>query len=76
MKTTTIRRLVAVIASTGLLIAAAPTIAPAANAADACALGATCEGSLTGKLGATTFKIQMPTKFRIADDLSSRKSSQ
>ena len=63
MKTQTIRRLVAVIASTGLLIAAAPAIAPAANAADACALGATCEGSLTGKLGATTFKIQMPTKF-------------
>jgi hypothetical protein len=63
MKTHTIRRLVAVIASTGLLIAAAPAIAPAANAADACALGATCEGSLTGKLGTTTFKIQMPTKF-------------
>jgi len=37
MKTQTIRRLVAVIASTGLLIAAAPAIAPAANAADACA---------------------------------------
>ena len=63
MKTMTIRRLVAAIASTGLLIAAAPAVAPAANAADACALGATCEGSLTGKLGATTFKIQMPTKF-------------
>ena len=63
MKTTTIRRIVAVIASTGLLIAAAPSMVPAANAADACALGATCEGSLTGKLGATTFKIQMPTKF-------------
>ncbi len=63
MKTTTIRRLVAVIASTGLLIAAAPSMAPAANATEACALGTTCEGSLTGKLGATTFKIQMPTKF-------------
>ena len=62
MKTKMSRRLVAVLATSGLLLAAAPALAPA-QAADACALGATCEGSLTGSLGASTYKIVMPTTF-------------
>ncbi|MEI7629665.1 MAG: hypothetical protein WCJ73_00755, partial [Actinomycetes bacterium] len=60
MKIKMSRRIVAVLATSGLLLAAAPALAPA-QAADACALGATCEGSLTGSLGASTFKIVMPT---------------
>ncbi len=62
MKIKMSRRIVAVLATSGLLLAAAPALAPA-QAADACALGATCEGSLTGPLGASTFKIVMPTTF-------------
>ncbi len=42
---------------------AVPTVAPAANAADACGLGETCTGALTGSLGDTTFQITMPEKF-------------
>ncbi len=62
MKIKMSRRIVAVLATSGLLLAAAPALAPA-QAADACALGATCEGSLTGSLGSSTFKIVMPTTF-------------
>ena len=62
MKIKMTRRLVAVLATSGLLLAAAPAMAPD-NAVDACALGATCEGSLTGALGASAFKIAMPTTF-------------
>jgi hypothetical protein len=34
-----------------------------ANAADACALGATCQGSLSGSLGTSPITIQMPQRF-------------
>lgn len=63
MKISLTRRVIAAVATAGLLLVAAPVVAPAANAADACAAGATCEGALTGKLGTTPFKIQMPTNF-------------
>jgi pimeloyl-ACP methyl ester carboxylesterase len=42
---------------------AVPTVAPAANAADACGLGETCTGALTGSLGDSAFQITMPPKF-------------
>lgn len=57
------RRLVAAVASVGLALVAVPTVAPAANAADACGLGETCTGALTGSLGDTSFQITMPPKF-------------
>lgn len=63
MKFTPPRRLVAAIASAGLVLVALPLSAPAATAADACGLGETCSGALTGSLGDTTFEIQMPEKF-------------
>ncbi len=63
MKITMSRRIVAAIASLGLALVAVPTVAPAANAADACGLGETCSGALTGSLGDTTFQITMPPKF-------------
>ncbi len=62
MKISLTRRVIAAVATAGLLLVAAPVVAPA-SAADACAAGATCEGALTGKLGTTPFKIQMPTNF-------------
>lgn len=63
MKTKLPRRLVAAAASIALALVALPTVAPAANAADACGLGETCTGALTGSLGDTTFQITMPQKF-------------
>ncbi len=57
------RRVLAAVASIGLALVAVPTMAPAANAADACGLGETCTGALTGSLGDTTFQITMPAKF-------------
>lgn len=57
------RRVVAAVASIGLALVAVPTMAPASNAADACGLGETCTGALTGSLGDTTFQITMPPKF-------------
>lgn len=55
--------MIAAVASLGLALVAVPTVAPAANAADACGLGQTCTGALTGSLGDTTFQITMPAKF-------------
>ena len=57
------RRVIAAVASLGLALVAVPTVAPAANAADACGLGQTCTGALSGSLGDTTFQITMPQKF-------------
>lgn len=57
------RRLIAAVASLGLALVAVPTVAPAANAVDACGLGETCTGALTGALGDTTYQITMPPKF-------------
>ena len=57
------RRAVAAVASLGLALVAVPTVAPAANAVDACGLGETCTGALSGSLGDTTFEIQMPEEF-------------
>lgn len=62
MKKTFTGRLVAAIAATGLLLVASPTLAPA-SAVDACALGATCDAALTGPLGASPVRIQMPETF-------------
>lgn len=56
------RRLVAVGAAIALAVVAAPVVSPA-SAADACAVGTICEGTATGKLGTTKWKIQMPGKF-------------
>lgn len=63
VKITMPRRVIAAIASVGLALVAVPTVAPAANAADACGLGETCTGALTGSLGDTSFQITMPPKF-------------
>jgi len=57
------RRLVAGVAAAGLALISVPAIAPAANAVDACAPGATCTGALSGSLGDTSFQITMPPKF-------------
>jgi len=57
------RRAIAAVASVGLALVAVPTVAPAANAVDACGLGETCTGALSGSLGDTTFQITMPPKF-------------
>lgn len=62
MRITNLRRSVAAIAAASILLVAAPTLSPA-SAADACALGATCQGALEGSLGSSPFTIQMPTKF-------------
>jgi pimeloyl-ACP methyl ester carboxylesterase len=62
MTNTLTRRIAAAIATAGLLLVAAPTMAPA-SAVEACPIASTCEGSLTGSLGSTTFKIQMPAAF-------------
>jgi len=57
------RRAVAAVASLGLVLVAVPTVAPAANAADACGLGETCTGALSGSLGDSAFQITMPPEF-------------
>ncbi len=62
MKMNVTRRLVATVAASGLLLVAAPTLTPA-SAADACALGATCQGALAGSLGTSPITIQMPAQF-------------
>jgi hypothetical protein len=62
MTITHLRRIVAATVTAGLVLVAAPTLSPA-SAADACALGATCQGALEGTLGASPFTIQMPQKF-------------
>jgi hypothetical protein len=56
------RRFVAAIASAGLVLTVAP-IAGTAQAADACAPGATCTGNLEGSLGVSPFEIRVPEKF-------------
>lgn len=58
----TVRRTTAAIAAAGLLVVAAPTLAPA-QAAEACGLGQTCQGDLAGTLGASPYTIQMPSTF-------------
>lgn len=62
MTTRLMRRVVAAVATVGLLFVGAPVVAPA-QAATACAPGATCEGALTGSLGTTAFEIRMPQEF-------------
>ncbi|MDO8308437.1 MAG: alpha/beta fold hydrolase [Actinomycetota bacterium] len=57
------RRAIAAVATAGLLLVGVPAAVTPASAATACALGATCEGSLEGSLGASPFKIQMPSTF-------------
>ena len=57
------RRLIAAIATGGLVLVGLPLATAPANAADACALGATCEGALTGSLGTSPIKITMPATF-------------
>jgi len=63
MKTKLSRRLTAIVAALGLALVAVPATAPAANAVDACGLGQTCNGALTGSLGDSTYQIMMPAKF-------------
>ena len=62
MKLTHTRRIVAAIATAGLVLVGTPALAPA-NAASACALGATCNGSFAGSLGNSPYEIRMPKKF-------------
>lgn len=57
------RRFVAAVASVALALVAVPAVSTTANAADACGLGETCTGALTGSLGTTQFEIRMPAKF-------------
>lgn len=57
-----LRRVTAAVATAGLLVVAAPTLAPA-QAADACAPGATCQGTLDGALGSSPYTISMPANF-------------
>ena len=63
MKTKLSRRLTAIVAAFGLALVAVPATAPAANAVDACGLGQTCNGALTGALGDSPYQIVMPPKF-------------
>jgi pimeloyl-ACP methyl ester carboxylesterase len=63
MRISITRRVTAAVATAGLLLVGVPALAPSASAADACALGATCEGAVTGALGSSAYKIKMPTKF-------------
>lgn len=63
MKMTWKSRTVAAIASAGLLLVGLPIATAPAQAAEACALGATCNGALSGKLGDSPFQIRMPAKF-------------
>ena len=62
MTITWTRRFVAAVASAGLVLTVAP-IAGTAQAADACAPGAICKGSLDGSLGASPFEIRVPQNF-------------
>lgn len=62
MKFTFMRRGVAAVAAASLITIGAPIVS-SASAADACAPGATCEGTLTGSLGASPYTIKMPTNF-------------
>lgn len=64
MKMTLSRKLVAGVAVTGLLLAAAPVAATSASAAPtACAPGSTCDVTLTGSLGDSPAQIQVPANF-------------
>jgi pimeloyl-ACP methyl ester carboxylesterase len=63
MTTRFMRRVVAAVSTAALLLVAAPAIAPAQAAVQACPASTTCEGALTGSLGSTSFSIQMPQKF-------------
>jgi len=62
MKFTFMRRGVAAVAAASLITIGAPIVSPA-SAADACAPGATCEGTLSGSLGASPYTIKMPDNF-------------
>jgi pimeloyl-ACP methyl ester carboxylesterase len=62
MKSTFMRRGIVAVAAASLVTIGVPIVSPA-SAADACALGATCEGALTGSLGASPYTIKMPAKF-------------
>ncbi len=62
MKFTFMRRGIAAVAVASLITIGAPVIATA-SAAEACAAGATCEGTLTGSLGASPYTIKMPENF-------------
>ncbi len=62
MKFTFMRRGIAAVAAASLITIGAPVIA-SASAAEACAAGATCEGTLTGSLGASPYTIKMPENF-------------
>jgi pimeloyl-ACP methyl ester carboxylesterase len=57
------RRLFAAAASVALALVAVPAVSTSASAADACGLGETCTGALSGDLGTTQFEIRMPEKF-------------
>jgi len=57
------RRVIAAIASAGLLLLAVPTASSVSAATTACAPGATCDGALDGKLGPAPFEIKMPQNF-------------
>ena len=64
MKISLSRRVTAVVAALGLALVAVPATVPAANADDnACGLGETCDGVLSGPLGASAFKIKVPENF-------------
>lgn len=63
MKRSMFRRSIAAVAAAGVALVSVSLSAPAASAADACALGATCEGTVSGSLGESTYKIVMPAKF-------------
>jgi pimeloyl-ACP methyl ester carboxylesterase len=63
MKFTFMRRGVAAVAAASLITIGAPFIATA-SAAEACAPGTTCQGTLTGSLGASPYTIKMPTNFK------------
>lgn len=56
-------RLVAAVASAGLLLVGLPLAAAPAQAVEACAASATCKGALSGKLGDSPFEIRMPANF-------------
>jgi hypothetical protein len=62
MKFTFMRRGVAAVAAASLITIGAPVIA-SASAAEACAAGATCEGTLFGSLGVSSYTIKMPDNF-------------
>jgi pimeloyl-ACP methyl ester carboxylesterase len=62
MKSTFMRRGVAAVAAASLVTVGAPIVS-SANAATACAPGATCEGALEGSLGVSPYTIKMPEKF-------------